>query len=144
MSAITTDVRPAEAETIGRRPARKPTSWLLTVFVLICVGYFLRPLFWLVVASTKSNDDLFSSFGLWFANFNLFENIQTVLTFQDGVYVRWAINSVIYAVVTSFGAKSCVLAPTVSPTARSSNVARVPESVPPASCSTVNVVAGFT
>ncbi|MFZ1116475.1 MAG: carbohydrate ABC transporter permease [Propionibacteriaceae bacterium] len=104
MSAITTDAIPAEAETIGRRPARKPTSWLLTVFVLICVGYFLLPLFWLVVASTKSNADLFSSFGLWFANFNLFENIKTVLTFQDGVYVRWALNSVFYAVVTSVGA----------------------------------------
>jgi multiple sugar transport system permease protein len=57
-----------------------------------------------VVASTKSNADLFSSFGLWFANFNLFENIKTVLTFQDGVYVRWALNSVFYAVVTSVGA----------------------------------------
>ena len=26
-----------------RRRARKPTSWLLTVFMLICVGYFLLP-----------------------------------------------------------------------------------------------------
>ena len=74
------------------------------MFVLICVGYFLLPLFWLVVASTKSNADLFSSFGLWFANFNLFENIKTVLTFQDGVYVRWALNSVFYAVVSAVGA----------------------------------------
>ena len=72
--------------------------------MLICVGYFLLPLFWLVVASTKSNDDLFSSFGLWFANFNLFENIQTVLTFQDGVFIRWALNSLIYAVVSAVGA----------------------------------------
>ena len=87
-----------------RRPARKPTSWLLTVFVLICVGYFLLPLYWLVVASTKSNDDLFTSFGLWFANFNLFENIQTVLTFQDGIFIRWALNSLIYAVVSAVGA----------------------------------------
>jgi len=93
-----------EAPEPGRNPARKPTSWLLTVFVLICVGYFLLPLFWLVVASTKSNADLFSSFGLWFANFNLFDNIKTVLTFQGGVYVRWALNSVFYAVVTSVGA----------------------------------------
>ena len=71
--------RDEEAQAQRRRP-RKPTSWLLTIFMLICVGYFLFPLFWLVVASTKSNDDLFSSFGLWFANFNLFENILTVLT----------------------------------------------------------------
>ncbi|HEY6687785.1 MAG TPA: carbohydrate ABC transporter permease [Propionibacteriaceae bacterium] len=87
-----------------RRAARKPTSWLLTVFVLICVGYFLLPLFWLVVASTKSNADLFSTFGLWFANFNLFENIKAVLTFQNGVFIYWAINSAIYAVVSAVGA----------------------------------------
>ena len=93
-----------ESEPIAQRPARKPTSWLLTVFVLISVAYFLLPLYWLVVASTKSNADLFSSFGLWFADFNLIDNIQTVLTFQDGVFVRWAINSVIYAVVSAVGA----------------------------------------
>jgi multiple sugar transport system permease protein len=95
--------RESEAQVERRRP-RKPTSWLLTVFMLICVGYFLLPLFWLAVASTKSNDDLFSSFGLWFAEFNLIENIQTVLTFQDGVFIRWALNSLIYAVVSAVGA----------------------------------------
>jgi multiple sugar transport system permease protein len=88
----------------GRNPARQRTSWLLTIFVLICVGYFLLPLFWLVIASTKSNADLFSSFGLWFANFNLFENIKNVLTFQDGVFIYWMINSAIYAVVSAVGA----------------------------------------
>jgi multiple sugar transport system permease protein len=95
--------RDEEALTARRRP-RKPTSWLLTVFVLICVGYFLLPLFWLVIASTKSNADLFSSFGLWFANFDLFENIKDVLTFQDGVFIYWMINSAIYAVVSAVGA----------------------------------------
>jgi multiple sugar transport system permease protein len=95
--------RDEEAQGQRRRP-RKPTSWLLTVFMLICVGYFLLPLFWLVVASTKSNDDLFTSFGLWFADFNLFENIKDVLTFQDGVFIYWAINSAIYAVVSAVGA----------------------------------------
>jgi multiple sugar transport system permease protein len=93
--------QPVEA---GRNPARARTSWLLTVFMLICVGYFLVPLFWLFVASTKSNADLFSSFGLWFAEFNLLENIRTVLTTQDGVFITWAINSLIYAVVSAVGA----------------------------------------
>jgi multiple sugar transport system permease protein len=99
---LRTDLDPAAEP--GRNPARQRTSWLLTVFMLICVGYFLLPLFWLVVASTKSNADLFSSFGLWFANFNLFENIKNVLTFQDGVFIYWVINSAIYAVVSAVGA----------------------------------------
>lgn len=103
MTALTADAALAEAAP-ARRPARKPTSWLLTVVVLLFVAYFLLPLFWLVVASTKSNADLFSSFGLWFADFNLFTNIKTVVTFQDGVFLRWAANSVFYAVVSAVGA----------------------------------------
>jgi multiple sugar transport system permease protein len=87
----------------GREPARR-SSWLLTVIMLICAGYFLLPLYWLVVASTKSNADLFSSFGLWFADVNLIENIRTVLTFQDSVFLRWLGNSFIYSVVSAVGA----------------------------------------
>jgi multiple sugar transport system permease protein len=103
MTTLTADATLADTEP-GRRPARKSTSWLLTVIVLLIVGYFLFPLYWLVVASTKSNDDLFSSFGLWFAEFNLFENIRTVVTVQDGIFLQWAANSVFYAVVSAVGA----------------------------------------
>jgi multiple sugar transport system permease protein len=34
----------------------------------------------------------------------LFENIKNVLTFQDGVFIYWVINSAIYAVVSAVGA----------------------------------------
>ena len=105
MTAVTTVG--AESETAPLRPTKEKTrtSWLLTIIMLVCVFYFLVPLFWLFVASTKSNADLFSTFGLWFADdFNLIENIKTVLTFEDGVFIRWAGNSVIYAVVSAFGA----------------------------------------
>lgn len=67
-----------------RKPAKKPTSWLLTVVCLLLAAYFLLPLFWLLVASTKSNDDLFSSFGLWFADFHLIDNLKMLFTTQDG------------------------------------------------------------
>lgn len=87
-----------------RRPAKKRTSWLLTVVCLMLAAYFLLPLFWLVVASTKSNDDLFSSFGLWFADFNLIDNLKTLSTAQDGVYWKWMANSFIYAIVSGVGA----------------------------------------
>jgi multiple sugar transport system permease protein len=105
MTAVTTVG--AESETAPLHPTKEKTrtSWLLTIIMLVCVFYFLVPLFWLFVASTKSNADLFSTFGLWFADdFNLIENIKTVLTFEDGVFIRWAGNSVIYAVVSAFGA----------------------------------------
>jgi multiple sugar transport system permease protein len=102
----TTPLNPVadEQRVPGRKPAKKPTSWLLTVVMLICAGYFLFPLFWLVVASTKSNADLFSTFGLWFAELNLIENVRTVFTVQDGVFSRWLLNSFIYSVVSAVGA----------------------------------------
>ncbi len=93
---------PAAREDAGDRPRR--TSWVLTIVVLLLTCYFLFPLYWLLVASTKSNADLFSSFGLWFADFSLVENVKTVLTFQDGVYLRWFLNSILYAVVSGVGA----------------------------------------
>ena len=55
------------------------------------------------MASTKSNADLFSSFGLWFAE------LQPVREHQDGLPSRTAstsggVNSLIYAVVSAVGA----------------------------------------
>jgi multiple sugar transport system permease protein len=94
--------KPRERVEAGDRPHRK--SWVLTVLMLLLTLYFLFPLYWLVVASTKSNADLFSSFGLWFADFSLVDNIRTVLTFQDSVYIRWFLNSILYAVVSGVGA----------------------------------------
>nr|WP_232014337.1 carbohydrate ABC transporter permease [Cellulomonas fimi] len=73
--------------------------------MLLVLVYFLLPLFWLVVASTKSNADLFSSFGLWFAqSMSLWENIQTVFTTQDGVYLLWMRNTILYAGTSAVGA----------------------------------------
>jgi multiple sugar transport system permease protein len=78
----------------------------LTIFMLAFVAYFLLPLGWLIVASTKSVTGLFTSFGLWFANdgFNLIANIRDVFTYDDGVYVHWLVNTIIYAVVSAVGA----------------------------------------
>ncbi len=71
----------------------------------LSVLYFIVPLIWLFVSSTKSNSDLFTTFGLWFGHdFNLFANIHDVFTYQDGIYARWALNTVIYAGVSAVGA----------------------------------------
>ena len=67
---------------------------LLFLFTL----YFLIPYFWLIVSSTKNAGDLFGTFGLWFApNFNLFSNLQQLFTYQDGIFLRWLLNTVLYA-----------------------------------------------
>ncbi|MCL3860836.1 carbohydrate ABC transporter permease [Actinotalea sp. K2] len=80
-------------------------STILTIAVLGAVAYFLLPLWWLAVASTKSNTGLFTSFGLWFADdFNLLQNIRDVFTFQNGIFLVWTRNTVFYAVVSAVGA----------------------------------------
>jgi multiple sugar transport system permease protein len=67
---------------------------LLVLFTI----YFLVPYFWLIVSSTKNAGDLFGTFGLWFApNFNLFSNLQQLFTYDDGIFVRWLLNTVLYA-----------------------------------------------
>ena len=85
-------------------PQKQRKSTLLTVIMLLCTLYFLLPLYWLLVASTKSNADLFSTFGLWFADFSLMENLKNTFTIQDGVFSRWILNSVIYSVTSAVGA----------------------------------------
>jgi len=77
----------------------------LTVAMLAALAYFLLPLFWLAVASTKSTQDLFTTFGLWFSDSpRLFANIRATLTYDDGVFGRWLLNTGMYAVASALGA----------------------------------------
>jgi multiple sugar transport system permease protein len=69
------------------------------VFLVVVTAYFLTPLYWLAISTTKDNTDLFSSFGLWFAHFNLIQNLSDTFTFENGIYLRWILNTAIYAVV---------------------------------------------
>jgi multiple sugar transport system permease protein len=75
-----------------------------TLFMLAFLVYFLMPLGWLFIASTKSLDDLFSSFGLWFSDFNLFDNISETFSKDDGVYWDWMRNTLMYSFVSAAGA----------------------------------------
>ncbi len=69
-----------------------------TLFMVIFAGYFLIPLWWLVIASSKNRSALASTGGLWFSKpFDLFTNIGDVVTYQNGIFVRWLANSLLYA-----------------------------------------------
>ncbi len=87
----------------------KRTRWtrqsLATAFLLVFLVYFLLPFFWLIVSTTKTNPDLFTSFGLWFAsNFNLFNNLSDLFTHDGGVFLTWLWNTVFYATCSAVGA----------------------------------------
>ncbi|WP_374117254.1 MULTISPECIES: carbohydrate ABC transporter permease [unclassified Streptomyces] len=91
---------------LTRRPRRRRRgSTVLTVLMALMLGYTLLPLVWLFLSSTKNSEGLFSSSGLWFSNgFHLFGNIHDVFTYNDGIYLRWFGNTVLYSVVGAGGA----------------------------------------
>jgi multiple sugar transport system permease protein len=77
----------------------------LTIVMLAVLAYFLLPLFWLVIASTKNTGDLFNTFGLWFSDApQLLTNVRQTFARDDGVFARWLLNTAIYAGVSALGA----------------------------------------
>jgi len=62
----------------------------------VCTVYFLVPIWWLFVGSTKSSAQFTDTNPLWFAHFQLIDNLRELLTYRDGVFLRWMANSVAY------------------------------------------------
>lgn len=86
----------------GITPRRSVLLTLLTGLVLM---YSLVPLLWLAINATKTQQDLFNSFGLWFSgDFALFANIAETLTYDGGIFGRWLLNTVLYVVLGAGGA----------------------------------------
>ncbi|MFG1694249.1 carbohydrate ABC transporter permease [Nonomuraea sp. NPDC049309] len=100
-----TSSAPAAARTLGRGPRlytvdnpRKSTT--LTVMTGLFTLYCLLPLVWLVINATKSQADFVSTFGLAPGReFALWDNIVGVFTYQNGIFSRWLLNTVLYVVV---------------------------------------------
>lgn len=77
--------------------SRSSTILVTAILVLVAV-YFLVPVYWVVVAATKNTQDLFASNGfLLGGTFSLWNNITQVLSYDNGIFVRWFLNSVLYA-----------------------------------------------
>lgn len=105
--AVTSPTSKAAEKALRRRQTvlRGRPSPVLTIVFWMLLAYFMLPLAWLVVNSTKSNSDLFATFGLAFSDsFALFDNIARLTTYQDGIFFRWFGNTILYAVVGAGGA----------------------------------------
>lgn len=84
---------------------RPRKSIVLTVIYWTLLAYFLLPLIWLLISSTKSNGDLFTTFGLAFpSELHFIDNLRSLIEYQDGIFVRWFANTVLYAAVGAGGA----------------------------------------
>ncbi|AIR96700.1 carbohydrate ABC transporter permease [Streptomyces glaucescens] len=81
----------------GPSPRRR-IALIPTVTLLLGALYCLLPVAWVVIASTKSGSELFSTFtflpGTGFA-----ENLSDLNAYRDGVYWQWMGNSALYAVL---------------------------------------------
>ncbi|WP_406176785.1 carbohydrate ABC transporter permease [Streptomyces sp. NBC_00996] len=110
MSTLTHTTSPAEApaerkatRTRGRRtsPDALLSKGVVNGLLIVAAFYTLMPVSWLLLAATKNDRDLFSTSGFALGDFNLFANLQHVFTFNDGIYLRWFGNSILYSVVGS-------------------------------------------
>ncbi|MBV9858319.1 MAG: carbohydrate ABC transporter permease [Streptosporangiaceae bacterium] len=86
---------------------RQGTVTLLTACCVLFAAFTLVPIVWMIINSTKTQANIFSSFGFWFARpfefFHTFANLFRDVD-GDGTYARWFYNTVLYSVVSGVGA----------------------------------------
>jgi len=102
MTIAATDQRPARTTTGKPRPRpRKRRRANLTATAILVIGglYCILPALWILIAATKSNAQLFST-----ATYApelpgaFLSNMSGILTYNHEIFLRWWLNSVIYAV----------------------------------------------
>ena len=80
-------------------------SPVLTGVMALYLIYTLIPLAWLLINATKDQGSLFSTSGLAFGNsFALFSNIADTFTYDNGIFLTWLGNTLLYVVAGAGGA----------------------------------------
>ncbi|KPI20432.1 ABC-type transporter, integral membrane subunit [Actinobacteria bacterium OK074] len=77
-------------------PLRRRLSLVPTVTLLLGAVYCLLPVAWILVASTKSGTELFSTF-TFLPGSGFTDNIRQLSAYRDGIYWKWMGNSALYA-----------------------------------------------
>lgn len=99
MSASTVPTAPRQQRPRGRssREVSRVSIVIAVAFLVAMAVYFLLPVYWLVVNATKTQSDLVTTNGFWFAHFALWDNLTSLFARDDGVFMRWVLNSLLYA-----------------------------------------------
>jgi multiple sugar transport system permease protein len=86
---------------------KRGTVTALTAVCVLFAAFTLVPVLWLVINSTKTQANIFESFGFWFASpfefFHTFANLFRDVD-GDGTYSQWFLNTVIYSATGGLGA----------------------------------------
>lgn len=87
--------------------ASKLTTTLTFVVLVAALIYFLFPIYWAIVASTKNPAQMVGSNGLWFAVSlkelpdAIAQNYATLLGWTRGQFWRWVLNSILYSGISA-------------------------------------------
>ncbi|MFE2263943.1 carbohydrate ABC transporter permease [Streptomyces griseosporeus] len=79
-------------------PLRRRIALVPTLTLLLGAVYCLLPVAWVVIASTKSGKELFSTF-TFLPGSGFSDNLAQLNAYRDGVYWEWMGNSALYAVL---------------------------------------------
>lgn len=86
---------------------RRGTVTGLTLLAFLFAIFTLIPVAWLLINSTKTQANIFETFGFWFARpFSFFHNFSLLFQNVDGygTYIQWFGNTALYAVLGGVGA----------------------------------------
>jgi multiple sugar transport system permease protein len=78
------------------KPPKRRTSAIATTLLLLGAAYCLLPVVWVLIASSKSAGELFSTFTLT-PSTHLFDNLADLSAYRNGLYWRWMANTALYA-----------------------------------------------
>lgn len=100
------DVGKAAAPGRGPRKRRFELSTVPVLLgMLVALAFFTLPLYWVIVASTKSDSQLFNSYGLSVVfPLHVVDNLVSLFTAEQAIFPRWFLNSVIYGCAVAVGA----------------------------------------
>ena len=100
MSAPTVPLSTAE-KIHSRGPRQSVMSRAAAMLIMgVFTLYFLTPIWWLLVTSTKSGSEITGTAALWFTPNSIstfFTNLIGLFQYQDGLFVKWLANSALYA-----------------------------------------------
>ncbi len=93
-ATATRRVAAPESSIVPRRRQRRPV--VAGIVLLAGAVYCLVPVVWVIVASTKSNSELFTTF-TFLPGSGLLDNVEDLFSYGGGLFPHWALNSLIYA-----------------------------------------------
>ncbi|MET7417290.1 carbohydrate ABC transporter permease [Streptomyces rubiginosohelvolus] len=97
-----------DAPPYGSRGSRWTSRAAVHGVLLLAALYSVLPLVWLVTSATKTVGDFSATSAFELADFNLWGNLRDLFAREDGVFLHWIRNSLLYAGVGAvLGALIC-------------------------------------